>query len=481
VEQSPNLTLPYILPSQAQKHVTHNEALRMLDALVQLSVVDDELASPPGEVEDSERYIVGDGAVGAWEGHDGEAAAWQDGAWAFFVPRTGWLAWSGVAQRLLVHDGTSWQPVATEAGGAAIFGINATADETNRLTVAAPATLLNHEGAGHQLKLNKAAVTDTASLLFQTGFSGRAEMGTAGDDDFGIKVSADGAQWLEALVIDRASGVVRLPLTPGRDKLSAARTYYVRTDGDDDNDGLADSAAGAFATIQKAIDTVANLDLGIQDVTIQIGAGTYTDPVILKALTGAGAVTLRGNPSTPSDVVISRSGAGVRCIEAEYIAGDWRLDGLRLTTSGTSALSACIHANGPATTVRFENIDFGPSQGRHISAEGGALMKRTGPCTISGGAAAHLFIRICALYDNLFSGDVTFVGDGLTANFTAAFAVCATNAVIFHPHGSYVNGGSVTGQRYQATRNGVIQSGDGTAGYFPGDAAGTTETGGQYV
>ena len=38
MDQTPNLKLPYIMPSQAQKHVTHNEALRFLDAVVHLSV-----------------------------------------------------------------------------------------------------------------------------------------------------------------------------------------------------------------------------------------------------------------------------------------------------------------------------------------------------------------------------------------------------------------------------------------------------------
>ena len=59
----------------------------------------------------------------------------------------------------------------------------------------------------YQVKLNKASVADTASLLFQTDFSGRAEMGTAGQDDFAIKVSADGSSWTTALAFDAASGM----------------------------------------------------------------------------------------------------------------------------------------------------------------------------------------------------------------------------------------------------------------------------------
>jgi microcystin-dependent protein len=82
---------------------------------------------------------------------------------------------------------------------------------TNRLSVSSPATLLSHAGAGHQLKLNKAAAADTASLLFQTGFSGRAELGLAGSDTFEIKVSADGAAFVTGLSIAGASGQVTLP------------------------------------------------------------------------------------------------------------------------------------------------------------------------------------------------------------------------------------------------------------------------------
>ena len=76
--------------------------------------------------------------------------------------------------------------------------------------MASEATLLTHDGAGHQVKINKAAVADTASLLFQTNWSGRAEMGTAGGDDFAVKVSADGAAWQTGLSVEAATGTVTL-------------------------------------------------------------------------------------------------------------------------------------------------------------------------------------------------------------------------------------------------------------------------------
>ena len=98
-----HLLLPYILAAQAQKHVTHNEALRILDGLVQLSVLDRDLTAPPGSPTDGDRYIVGSGATGDWAGWDLNVALWTDGVWLRLPPRTGWRAW--------VEDGELDEPV----------------------------------------------------------------------------------------------------------------------------------------------------------------------------------------------------------------------------------------------------------------------------------------------------------------------------------------------------------------------------------
>lgn len=215
-DQSPILNLPYILPAQAQKHVSHNEALRILDAIVQLSVQDRILTGPPAGPNEGDRYIVAAGALGAWAGHGGEIALFGDGQWGFFAPQAGWQAWVVADAAVAVFDGAAWVSPSAGGGGGTItslplLGISATADSTNRLSVSSDATLFNNAGAGHQMKLNKASTADTASLLFQTGFSGRAEMGTAGSDGFAIKVSADGASFADALTVDPTSGIVSLP------------------------------------------------------------------------------------------------------------------------------------------------------------------------------------------------------------------------------------------------------------------------------
>jgi hypothetical protein len=117
---------------------------------------------------------------------------------------------------MLRFDGAAWVtlPLIDDyaSGEIEALGVATGADATNRLTVASPAVLFTHAGAGHQLKINKAAVGETASLLFQTGFSGRAELGLAGEDDFSFKVSANGTAWMTALRILAATGRVQLPL-----------------------------------------------------------------------------------------------------------------------------------------------------------------------------------------------------------------------------------------------------------------------------
>lgn len=215
MSDTPLLGLPLLSAAQAQKHVTHNEALLLLDAIIHLSVASRALAAPPG-AEDGARYLVAAAPTGGWVGQQGRLALMQGGGWVFITPRKGWRLWVEDESRLILFDGTEWREPFTisELANLARLGVNAAADDTNRLAVSAPATLFSHAGSDHRFKLNKNAAADTASMLFQSGWSGRAEMGLAGSDDFRINVSGDGAAWKPALVIDRASGAVSLPNTP---------------------------------------------------------------------------------------------------------------------------------------------------------------------------------------------------------------------------------------------------------------------------
>jgi hypothetical protein len=209
MDRTARLRLPYLSASQARKHVTLNESLSALDGLVNLSAASDS-AALPDPAEDGHVSIVPAGASGLGEGHERQIAHFHDGAWSFHQPKTGWRAWIEDGQRLAVFDGSDWIDVPGPEQLSRL-GIATTPDNTNRLSIASPSSLFSHSGDDHRMKINKAAAGDTASLLFQTNWSGRAEFGLAGDDRFRVKVSSDGGQWTNALDIDPASGKVSFP------------------------------------------------------------------------------------------------------------------------------------------------------------------------------------------------------------------------------------------------------------------------------
>ena len=117
---TPNLGLPFILQGQAQKEVTHNEALIRLDALVHGSARSRTLATPPGSPANGERWIVPSGATGAWAGQAGRIAHWNVNAWAFYVPITGWRYHVEDERLTVVWADGDWRDriVGTPNGGA---------------------------------------------------------------------------------------------------------------------------------------------------------------------------------------------------------------------------------------------------------------------------------------------------------------------------------------------------------------------------
>lgn len=105
-----NLVLPYLAAGQAQKHVTLNESLRRLDAMVQLSVVSATTTTQPGAPTDGAVYIVPAGKSGAdWNAYaNWSLGYYRDGAWEQIAPRDGWLAYVKDTGLLLHYTGAAW-------------------------------------------------------------------------------------------------------------------------------------------------------------------------------------------------------------------------------------------------------------------------------------------------------------------------------------------------------------------------------------
>ena len=108
-DNSPLLSLPYLLPSQAQKHVTHNEALDLLDCLVQPVAEAVDALVPPDAPEEGQLWALGAAAEGAWQGQGLTLASWRNAAWLHITPQTGWTVFSRADNSLLSFDGSGWQ------------------------------------------------------------------------------------------------------------------------------------------------------------------------------------------------------------------------------------------------------------------------------------------------------------------------------------------------------------------------------------
>ena len=336
------LSLPLILPNQAQKHVTHNEALAILDVIVQLAVITRDQTVPPALAAIGDRHIVPSGATVDWAGQAGRIAVFTQAGWQFLAPQPGWRAHVLAEAQMAVFDGLAWTVPSEGAAEFAQLGVSAMPDTTNRLSVAAPATLLNHAGAGHQLKLNKAATGDTASLLFQTGFSGRAEMGTAGNDGFSVKVSADGAAWSTALAMDPATGMVQLPAGAAIAGGSAvAPGLSVAGDAD----------TGLFSTAPGLIGLATNGTMRAQltDTGLQLDV-----PVTGQAVTQGLSDTTAGRLLKVGDYGLGATGLAIT---------DWN----DATVNGATYMSATA-SNAPLVSVSFigsflrHNADTGIQQ-----------------------------------------------------------------------------------------------------------------------
>lgn len=272
-----------------------------------------------------------------------------------------------------------------------------------------------------------------------------------------------------------------------RELLTADRTYYVRTDGSDSNNGLSNTSGGAFLTLQKAIDTVASIDISIFNVTIQLASGTYSSgsaATYLKSIIGSGAVTIIGDIITPSNVVITSSATAT--IYANAVSGNYVLRGFKITNT----VGHSLQAMQAPTSIAIGDLDFGASGQWHIVVARAAYVSNidylgnTLSYIISGSASGHIL---------LFGGGNIGFGNGnpgapassgnITENvtFSNVFIACSTCSSQFVNFSYPVSGGkTVTGTRYSVTANGVIASGGGSS-FFPGSAAGSAATGGQYL
>ena len=107
-ELTDRYALPLLQVAQAQKEVTHNEAVATIDVLLHLAVETAQLALPPVSPTPGQAWIVAAAATGTWAGHVGEVANFGSGGWRFLMPREGCVAWLRDVQRFAVRTAAGW-------------------------------------------------------------------------------------------------------------------------------------------------------------------------------------------------------------------------------------------------------------------------------------------------------------------------------------------------------------------------------------
>ncbi len=110
------MDLPLLMPAQAQKHVTVNEAMLRLDGQVDLVLQSTTRLSPPETVVDGLCWAVPSGATNAWEGQAGKIAIGANGGWLFVQPTFGRRALVADRGLTAIHDGSVWVAGAVSLG-----------------------------------------------------------------------------------------------------------------------------------------------------------------------------------------------------------------------------------------------------------------------------------------------------------------------------------------------------------------------------
>jgi hypothetical protein len=335
-------------------------------------------------------------------------------------------------------------------------------------------TLYHPDGSNPFLQWNATAgfiKSDTTTFSSSNGVTTFADITSSGLRLYG---STSGSTLFTPAAISGTSQIT-FPAGTGtvRLQLPSSITIYVATTGNDSNTCLA--VGVPCLTIQHAIDLAVGYDLGNFSITISVADGTYSttgSAIVLKSyVSGSGTISIVGNTTTPSNVVVSvTTGFG---IIGSSVRGAWTLSGMKVTT-----LTAGYDTINVSLGTRLSIVsawEFGAAGGTHITATYGASVIISTNYTISGGAGIHWNVSTQAL--------VQAAGHTLTITGTPTFttwaqAIQGGGLVV---HADTFSGAITAGAtQYTASTVGWIYTAGAGAGYFPGTVGGSATSGGVY-
>lgn len=420
---SPRLELPYIISSQAQKEVTHNDALNDLDSLTQISVINMSTNTPPASPDEGDSYIIGASPTGAWSGHAGDLATYYSG-WRIKMPMEGWLAWVQDLAAYYFFDGAGWVELDTGGGGSGtVTSVDVSGGTTGLTTSGGPVT-------------TSGAITLAGTLAVANGGSGATSASGARSN---LGAAASGANTdITSVLLNQTGLVVKgdssnaLTIKPN-EILSVGRTLNIVT-GDADRT----ITLGGNATINGG--TYSGTNSGDQTITLSgavSGSGTgsisttfasVADKSILANISGGAAA-----PSANTLTGIIDSAIGSTQGQVLYRgASSWSVlnpgtSGQFLKTQGASANPVWADASGGGSVTSVD-----------VSGGATGLTTSGGPVTSSG------TITLAGTLAVANGGSGATSASGARSNLGAAASGANTDitSVLLNQTGLVVKGGS---------------------------------------
>ncbi|MDR6848482.1 MAG: DUF2793 domain-containing protein [Sphingomonas sp.] len=139
------LSLPLLQVGQAQKELSHNEALTLLDFAVQPVVEAVGVGSPPVSPDTGACWIVGPSPTGAWSGSPNAIAGWTNAGWRFLAARDGMNAWSRGDSAFARFDGSRWRIGEVTGACLLVAGRQVVGEQQSAISAATGGTTIDAE------------------------------------------------------------------------------------------------------------------------------------------------------------------------------------------------------------------------------------------------------------------------------------------------------------------------------------------------
>jgi len=437
-----------------------------------LPVISVTTTAPPSDAVLGDTYIIPAGATGVWAGNQQKLAEWTGSAWRIVNTKGG----HGVS----LPDGRIFEKV----GGVYIekLALDSQSGKWRYAIAGGTATAIT-------LTLTPVpqAYADGLVIRFKVAFTcqGASTINVNGLGAVALVRQGNGAlerfDWFAGDVIEAVyvNGAFQL-LNPAQMQfLTSAQgtaTIFVRTDGNDNNDGSANTAAKAFATIDAAaLYALRRFNTVTQTTVIQLGnAGSYDGCTI----GGIANLRLRGDPANPSVYIVG--GTRLNAIRLDYCPG-FRIEGIKIrngitTSTSSNGLLVGSGSNGYLVHCELDPVVYHLGYA-HIAIADGAQLSWAGTIKFLRSAPIAIDVSMGGVFSGGAFADPATVQMGAGFNQETFIRVIGGRASILATTFVGANGG----KRYDVSMNGAINTAGAGANFLPGDVAGVTATGGVYV